>query len=118
MDVSNPISRLHRTTSISVVQPLPADLQIILRPVQGDGPSCVPIEEASAISLPAVSVFVGEEVEFQASVAFGINLTFVWMFDEGGVVNVTERYVEEPECEGIACMQDSEVGWSCSHYRP
>ncbi|XP_033639226.1 uncharacterized protein LOC117299811 [Asterias rubens] len=109
VDVSNPISRLHRTTSISVVQPLPADLQIILRPVQGDGPSCVPIEEASAIFLPAVSVFVGEEVEFQASVAFGINLTFVWMFDEGGVVNVTERYVEEPECEGIACMQDSEV---------
>ncbi|XP_022082101.1 polycystic kidney disease protein 1-like 1 [Acanthaster planci] len=112
VDVSNAISALTRTTGITVVRPLPSDLQVILRPTQGDAPSCVPASDVTAAaSLPAVSVFVGEEVEFQASVAMGVNLTFAWAF--GGVnddsLNVTEVSLEEPECEGITCMQDIQV---------
>ena len=114
MEVSNPISSLTRSTSIVVVQPVPSDLQVILRPTQGNTPSCVPVSDTT--SLPTVSVFVDEEVEFQASVAMGINLTFVWMFDEdSNRMNVTEVLAEVPGCEGIACMQDTQVcfdkGW-------
>ncbi|XP_038044344.1 polycystic kidney disease protein 1-like 1 isoform X2 [Patiria miniata] len=108
VDVSNAISDLLRTTSIVVVRPLPSDLQVILRPTEGDAPSCVPMSSSATASLPAVSVFMGEEVEFQASVAMGVNLTFVWTFNGDGL-NLTEVSAEEPDCEGIACMQDIQV---------
>ncbi|XP_070567044.1 sialate:O-sulfotransferase 1-like [Ptychodera flava] len=65
---SNPMSSLQASLNITIIPPVPADLEIGRLAGSGKIPSCIP--EHSAIPEDAVTVsgFVDTEIEFQASV--------------------------------------------------
>ena len=56
----------------------------------------------------AVYVFVNQEVEFQASVATGINLTFHWGLYKGSQHDIMLEIVEKV-CTEEPCLQNSQV---------
>ncbi|XP_071481016.1 uncharacterized protein, partial [Diadema antillarum] len=103
--VTNAVSRVHVATTLHVVQPIPSDLQVILRPGQGNIPSCVPEHDSLSSNLPVVAVFVNEESEFQAYLSIGVNLTFDWWFSEDGSHVTSTPYLENEEsCDGNMCL--------------
>lgn len=106
--VNNLVSSLTAHTNVTVVRPLPSDLQVTLHPNQDDIPSCIPLHDDVQSDLSTTAVFVRENVTFQASLAMGINLTFHWSFSDDGSDLVRAPYME-PSCEGIACLRDSQV---------
>ena len=106
----NAISCLTASTVQRVVQPIPADLQVILRPGQGNIPSCVPEHDHLASNLPAVAVFINEVAEFQAYLSIGVNLTFDWMFGDDGSHVVLSPYLENNvSCDSLLCLHSDQV---------
>ena len=109
VQVRNPVSTLSAFTNVTVVQPMPSDLQVTIHPSQDDIPSCIPVHDGPSSALAATAaVFVQEEVVFQASLGMGINLTFQWSFSDDGA-SVSRAPYMQPSCEGIACLRDSQV---------
>ncbi|XP_063964557.1 polycystin-1-like protein 1 [Lytechinus pictus] len=107
---SNAISHRTARTVLHVVQPVPSDLQVILRPGQGNIPSCVPEHDNLMSNLPAVAVFVDEPAEFQAYLSIGINLTFDWWFNDDGSHVTSMPYLEEGEsCDVIMCLHSHQA---------
>ncbi|KAJ8024678.1 Polycystic kidney disease protein 1-like 1 [Holothuria leucospilota] len=102
--VGNPISQLNATTSITIVQPYPANLQVALSPGQVDIPSCISVSSGLTPSSPAVAVFVDQPTVFQASVVRGVNVSFIWQFGEDIVSTLSSK-----SCSGIECLEDQQV---------
>lgn len=103
--VNNAVSQFNASTSIEIVPPYPAVLQVTLSPGQQDVPSCIPLIQDLDLAFPAISVFVNEPTAFEASLVRGINITFSWQFG-----NELEVYSEPGmTCVGLECLQDSQV---------
>lgn len=105
---SNNISEVKADMLIHVQVPLPSMLNLQVSDTNGDFPSCIPEDISITDDESILAVFVGKEVELQASVATGVNVTFYWHFVESGRRLVVQR-TDRPECSGITCLSNKQV---------
>jgi hypothetical protein len=106
--VSNAISSIHEKLNISVLYPVPGDLQVTLKTKDLDIPSCVPeymIRNAADRLGQTNVVYKGVPLELESLVSNGVNLTFDWsirkVVDSDGNRQNDEILTEKKSCEGI-----------------
>ncbi|XP_077978738.1 polycystin-1-like protein 1 [Glandiceps talaboti] len=101
--VSNALSSLQASVNITVVMPVPSDLDIGRLAGSGKIPSCIPEHSAIPENTATISGYVDTEIQFQAAVVYGVNLTFSWEFSDDGTPMISPK---DPTCQGISCLQD------------
>ncbi|XP_077867281.1 uncharacterized protein LOC100375380 [Saccoglossus kowalevskii] len=98
-----------RYVNITVIAPIPAGLEIGHVPGSRSIPSCIPEHSAIPDNTPTVSGFVDTAIHLQASVVFGVNLTFNWAISDDDRVITSSPYMDDSQCTGMGCFKDLQM---------
>ncbi|GCC22572.1 hypothetical protein chiPu_0000960 [Chiloscyllium punctatum] len=103
----NPISREKKNISVVVLDPVPIALELKLVQMTEQIPSCIPfdVDEAS----PLEKVFLGIDYNFEAFVAMGIELKFLWHFSDDNSTYASHSLQNCTEYQQLGCLLDTVV---------
>ncbi|ESO99866.1 hypothetical protein LOTGIDRAFT_173467 [Lottia gigantea] len=96
----NHISSSTTTANLTVLEPAPQDLQIFLISPKDHVPSCIPLEHDTKPPGPLLTVFSGETVRLEISVAVGVDLTFTIQYGDTEIVLTETPDIIEKESDG------------------
>ncbi|XP_072431734.1 polycystin-1-like protein 1 [Chiloscyllium punctatum] len=101
----NPISREKKNISVVVLDPVPIALELKLVQMTEQIPSCIPfdVDEAS----PLEKVFLGIDYNFEAFVAMGIELKFLWHFSDDNSTYASHSLQNCTEYQQLGCLLDT-----------
>ena len=110
MRASNGLSTLLSDITVTVQQPEPRDLQVVIQTDEANRPSCIPESFVLPENATYFAIFVNAEFYIEASVANGNNLTFTYVTsdEDGNVMQAIDR-----PCDMTCDQQNSDDSNIC-----
>ncbi|XP_038652375.1 uncharacterized protein LOC119965686 [Scyliorhinus canicula] len=98
----NQISREEKNITVIVLDPAPTALEVKLVQLTEQIPSCIPftVDETS----PLEKVFLGIDYNFEAFVAMGIELSFLWHFSDDNSTHSSQSLQNCSEYQQLDCL--------------
>ncbi|XP_067867286.1 polycystin-1-like protein 1 isoform X2 [Heterodontus francisci] len=101
----NQISREEKNISVMVLDPAPTALEVKLVQMTEQIPSCIPFDADE--TSPLEKVFLGTDYSFEAFVAMGIELKFLWYFSDDNTTHPSLSLQNCSEYQQLDCLLDT-----------